>query len=209
MKMNHLVMLTLVAAMFSFNAEASGFTTSIVGVGDYSKIGASNAPTSGTYSGINVTNISTSYSAKLGLGGGLLFTNMLSPRLGFELGGLYITRKTDVTTSFTALGLSQGSTSTTTTRYIQIPILMRVRLTRGISVGGGGYFAEGVGSVDPTIKKTDYGLVGSLALHFPIGHTTAFLIDGRYNLGLKNVDNSGSGADLKYRDYQLLVGFAF
>lgn len=209
MKMNQLVTLTLIAAMFSLNAKASGFTTSIVGVGDFSKISASNAPTSGTYGGVPVSNISTSYSGKLGLGGGLLFTNMLSPRMGFELGGLYITRKTDVTTTYTVLGLSQGSTSTTTTHYLQIPLLMRVRLTRGISVGAGGYFAEGVGSVDPSIKKSDYGLVGSLGLHFPIDHSTAFLIDGRYNAGLANIDNTGSGADLKYRDFQVLVGFAF
>ncbi len=209
MMMKKLSILTIVAGLVSLNSYASSFSMSIVGAGDLSTLNVSNAPTSMTVNGVSVTNVSSSNKSKMGLGGGVLFDSMFSSAAGLEFGGLYITRKIETTTSFTALGVNSSTTSTDNTHFLQIPVLLRVYLNQALSIGAGGYIAEGLSGVDSDLKKSDYGLVASLGIHVPLGSSSAFLIDGRYNYGLKNVDNSSYGMTQKYRDVQFLAGLTF
>jgi hypothetical protein len=195
--------------LFSFQANASSFEMSLVGLMDSSSLNVSNTPSTLVVNGATVSGISTSSSAKIGPGGGILFDSKLVPEFGFEFGALYITRKVEQTTSFTFSGISSSQSSTTTSHYLEIPLLLRIWLSPYVSIGAGGYYAKGLGSIDPSIKSSDYGAVGSLGLHLPLGSSSSLLIDGRYNLGLKNVDNSGMGQTMKYRDLQIIAGLTF
>jgi hypothetical protein len=210
-KTKFLSYLMIAAAFFSLNAQASqgsSVSVSLVGVGDHSSLDISNVPSTATLSGVSLTNISASSNAKWGFGGGALLDAMFDPAVGLEFGALYITRKIETTTTFTALGVNASSGGTTAAHYVQIPILLRLAFSPYFSIGAGGYFAEGTGSLSGS-AKSDYGLIGSVGIHLPLGGSVAFLVDGRYNLGLKNVDNSGLGETQKFRDVQVLAGLTF
>jgi hypothetical protein len=178
-------------------------TLNLVGVGDLTK--ASNSYNN------------DSYGSKVGFGGGAILDFHLMERTSFEVGGLYINRKVDDTTVGTI----------TSSHAIQVPVLLRFYLHPMFSIGIGGYWAHGVGNINnedsngnitSTVsyaandtKTDDEGLVGSVAVRFPLTQTMRLLIDARYNYGLTNVytDPSGVGATSKNRDIQALVGLQF
>lgn len=54
-------------------------------------------------------------------------------------------------------------------------------------------------------KKTDVGLLGGAGLSFGAG-PVAVLVEGRYNVGLVNLDDSGADASIKTRTFSLLAG---
>jgi hypothetical protein len=194
--------LVLILSLMAVSVSQAA-TLSVVGVGDLSK--ASNSDNN------------DSYGSKVGFGGGAVLDFHLMERTSFEVGGLYINRKLDDTTAGTI----------TSSHAIQVPVLLRFYLHPMISIGVGGYWAHGVGNInnedsngnilstgsyaDNNTKVNDEGLVGSVAVRFPITQTMRLLIDARYNYGLTNVytDPLSSGATSKDRDIQALVGFQF
>jgi len=207
-----LILLSAVTLLFSGLAEAS--TLSIVGVGD------SNTFTTGSLPSGTTT---PTVSGKFSFGGGALLTMPIGPRVGLEVGALYITRKNEANP---ALGSSQDITNTS--HAIQVPVLLKFHLFPAFHVGVGGYWAQGIGSVDSNnattgvdnssqtysganLKQTDYGLVGAAGFSFPLGGGTRLLAEGRYNYGLANIftDPNSTGATEKYRDLQAVVGLSF
>jgi hypothetical protein len=191
--------LVLVAGLLSASVSQAA-TLSLVGVGDLSKPSESSP--------------SDSFGSKVGFGGGAVLDFHLMERTQFEVGGLYINRKIDDTTLGTI----------TSSHAIQVPVLLRFYLHPMISIGFGGYWAHGVGNInnedsngnvlstasygDDGFKTNDYGLVGSVAVRFPITQTMRLLVDARYNYGLSNIENDSS-ATINNRDIQALVGFQF
>jgi hypothetical protein len=184
MKVSTRILVFLALALFMGASASYAATISLVGTGDIS-----NPSNSGS---------SDSYGNKVGFGGGALMDFRLMERTAFEVGGLYITRKLDDTTTG----------DVTQTHAIQVPVLLRFYLHPMISIGFGGYWAHA--SSDATsqgYKSSDYGLVGGAAVRFPLTQAMRLLVDVRYNDGLANV--STGDATIKNRDIQALVGFQF
>ncbi len=202
----------LIFVLSATNSFASGLRYSIVGAGTLSKTDASNVPTTATVSGQTLSNISISAKSKLGVGGGLLIDSSFSPKMSGEFGVLYITRKSDTTVNATILAVPTTTVTNNSLNYIQIPAVLRFWMGSMFSLGAGGYYAQGMGSKFSSsgVTKSDYGAIGSVQFKLPMGNSASFLVDGRYNYGLKNVNNSSfSTMDLKYRDIQILAGVTF
>ncbi len=196
--------LSLVLCLSAQNARAA--TLSLVGVGDWST--PSYNPSA------------SASSSKLGLGGGALIDFVWLPQWRIEVGGLYVTRKIDFT--------GESSPQTQQGSGIQIPVLLRYNFNRFISFGAGGYYTRFIGNLSETSDSTgvtanasysanglndsEFGLVGSLAIHVPITYTMDLTVDGRYLYGLTNLvsDSAITGeSSEKYRDFQALIGLTF
>lgn len=203
MKLKQLIIFALVAAFAAPAAFAGGI--SIVGAGTMTSISAT-----------NVTD--PTFKSKMGFGGGVLF-DLGSGKVMFETGALYLMRKTEWTYSFApTLPLTVGTTA------VQVPVLARFKLGSAVSLGLGGFVESGMGKVksevagissessygDNNLSNLDYGALASLGFRFPMGGGGAFLIDGRYAMGLKNRNtNTASTATIKMSDFQALVGIQF
>ncbi|MBI3544954.1 MAG: outer membrane beta-barrel protein [Deltaproteobacteria bacterium] len=166
-----------------------------------------------------VVNNTNSYTAKLGYGGGAELGFMLGGGFGLDFGALYVQRKFD-----TVPAAAPGMTIESTQTGIEIPIIARFWLANVISIGGGAYYMSYMGDIARTTttggvssasnvsyseaaqSKSDVGLVASIRLDVPLGIMTGFVLDGRYEYGLKN--NSTSG-DAKFRDMTGIVGIRF
>lgn len=114
---------------------------------------------------------------------------------------------------------------TSTIRYLEVPLLLRFNALPLLSFAAGGYFAQGIGDTElvgrvggtqiaviqsiesASIRKQDYGLLGSVRIELPLAPAIRLLVDGRYLYGLRNVDTSGGS--LKWRDLQLMGGLGF
>jgi hypothetical protein len=208
-KNTRLLILALVFGLMMSQAQAASI--SLVGDVDSSNISLGNPGSSTT-------------SPKLGYGGGFLIDSMMTPGVGFEIGALYITRKTELD-GFSVNGGAASNLDVKTTA-IQVPVLLRFHLLPMISIGLGGYWAYGIGNVNSTdtsgnslasgsystelIKQSDFGLLGSVGLRLPLGTGgVKLLIDGRYAYGLTDFNNGAYTTTAKYRDVQGLVGLSF
>ncbi len=203
------------AAMVPAQASATRF--SIVGVDTISTPNVD--PSSLKVNGVDATLGTSGASA---FGGGALLGFAMAPAFEFETGALYITRKYDMTIA--AAGVSQ--TSTQSQHAVEIPALLRYHVAHYFSVGAGGYAAIGTGNVKTTgpsgtvtsstyasagLKNRDYGVLFSAALHIPVSTGASFLVDGRYSMGLTdvNADSKSLPVEEKYNDIQVLAGLQF
>lgn len=223
-------------ALLGASSPALAARLSVVGAGTFSSL--SNSPATTTVSGASVT--FADGSKKLGIGGGALLGFRIGMLTELELGALYLSRKIESTTNATipagttvggvtlTSAVNSSTTTTTTANAIEVPLLVRVHFARYFSLGLGGYAAFGMGNVKSTdsagtttqetyseagLKKTDYGLLGSAGIHIPMTVGLAFTLDGRYALGLADVNAGTTVTDpvvkQKYRDIQMLAGFQF
>src|SRR5690606_10684890 len=140
---------------------------------------------------------STTYSAKLGIGGGLLFAFPMGAKMGLEVGALYAGRKSEVTSS--------GTTAEVCSTGIEVPVLLRFKLGNVVSLGVGGYVHQAMGKLkikasgvevessysDFGLKSREYGAAASLGFEFPMGKN-ALVVDGRYLLGLNDLSHSSA-----------------
>lgn len=155
------------------------------------------------------------YTAEGAFGGGGLMELGLLPTLGLEFGALYAPRKFSYNTS-------PDVTVTKTMNMVQIPVVLRATLGGVLSLGLGGYYALYNSDQQTEVKsdrgtvlstssyllnnheETDYGIVTSLALYVPFTPLSRFVLDGRYNMGVK--DNDLGPNETKYNDIQILAG---
>ncbi len=191
----------------------------LIGIG-----GSAQAASLGVLGGVGLSkfseNTSTKYKAKLGFGGGAYVGVMLHPMFEIDFGALYMQRKFQY----------DATNGTVVNKFnsLQFPVIARLNFMNMLSIGAGGYYAMAMGDIGveatPTgggtttsttmtyansgYAKSDYGLVGSVALYFPVGPMTRFILDGRYLLGLKDVNKNPAVTD-KWRDLQVLAGLAF
>ena len=154
------------------------------------------------------------YDPVLATGGGALLEFGLGPMFGFEMGAIYVPREYE----FNSFALRY----TYQQKMVQFPVLLRAYLGGILSLGFGGYYSKYQGDLAIKTKNLgitttssmkydtaglttdDYGFASSLALYLPLAPMTKLLIDGRYNIGVK--DNSTAPGELIYNDMQLLVG---
>lgn len=110
------------------------------------------------------------------------------------------------------------------TKRLHVPLMFRLNPVKFLSIGAGGYYENGTGDVDVSalgvtvtqsyadsgLKKSDYGLDFDLRIKIPFGPMVAFVIDGRYQLGLaERLKDTTGGASYKSRSIQALGGFSF
>jgi hypothetical protein len=177
------------------HAYAAG-AISIVGVSDTSSISATGK----------------TVGSQTAFGGGLLIGLPLAMRLSIETGALYFNRNwTDTTT---------GS-NTLSSQVLEVPVLLKFHL-RFLSIGAGGYYSSNIGSLNETgtvnnsslgfgqygINPYDYGLIGDVGVHIPLGRGFLLRVDGQYLYGLVNIATAPANT-VQYRDFQVLAGFTF
>ena len=146
------------------------------------------------------------------LAGGIGINIGLYKALEFEFGGYYSPRKYSYTTSLGA--------ETDELTSVVVPVLLRLRLSRFLSIGAGAFSGIGVGKVKASTSTTsveytyneaqvhdlNYGVAGSFAIELPISKTLAFTIDGRYLYGLQDLLRATT-QKLETRELQVLWGF--
>jgi hypothetical protein len=176
----------------------SGMKQSWVGVIAASAFGLSSAPSfaSTIYAPMTLTpvieGISEGYrggssSENFSLGVGVLAGLPLGNQVRLELGGTYHRGAEEVPS-------------------LQVPLYVRVSVSRTFSVGLGPFFSFPLDDVDPERGlTTDFGVSTGLGFLIPLSEKTGIRIDGRYLYGTKNlaVDKAES---LKTSAFQALVG---
>jgi hypothetical protein len=178
--------------------------------------GGGGKPAEGFGFGVKIGPLFTSYSSaasskfktNTGFEGGVWFGGNRGGRVGVMGEVLYAKKKQESENSTT------GSTSL---QYLEIPILIRVnigsRSRSGVSVYGlvGPVFdvnlkaSIGSTSVKSNYQSLDLGVLGGIGVEI-----TRFLVEVRYNRGLRNVLNSSNASsvvDIKTNSFAALVGF--
>jgi hypothetical protein len=160
--------------------------------------------------------------AKAAPAGGVLVGTRFTELFGMDVSFLYLQR---ASSSVGEILPGTQATTTLTMKQFQIAPVARFWFNDYFSMGVGGYYAYGLGSIDAHIVSTafptgsqdasvpyegrahrsDGGLVGSVAFHYPVTDNSRFIVDGRYTQGLVNLDETGGS--VKFRDIQALLGF--
>jgi hypothetical protein len=208
--------------ILSGKASAAGTdTTSFLAAGLVQQApppGGGGAPASGAGIGVKLGPLFTSYSAascdgcfntNTGFEGGIWFGGNRGGRVGVMGEVLYAKKKQE----------GSGLTGSTSLQYLEIPILARInigsRSRNGISIYGlvGPVFdinlkaSIGDRDVKSNYESLDLGLLGGVGIEI-----TRFLVEGRFNQGLRNVlksDNAAAFGDIKTRSFAVLFGFRF
>lgn len=181
-----------ILAFFLLTAlHAQALSVSLLGVGDNSQ--------------------ETSSNLKLGSqtndGEGLLINAYLGGRWTASVGGLYFTRSwTDTST---------GASNTISSQVLMVPLIFDFHL-RYFSLGLGGYYSQNQGSLSESgavtnsnlsyaaygINNYDYGYLGRIGLHMPIGHSAAIQLGVLYAGGSPNLSintaNTFQNRDILY-----------
>lgn len=107
--------------------------------------------------------------------------------------------------------------------YVEIPVTAMFSIGNGPYLFAGPFVAFEVGcegsiaglsgdcdNNDGDRKETDFGLTGGAGIHFPLG-PGALLIEGRYSLGLSDLNDSdipGEDGSIKSRYWAIMAGYA-
>ena len=172
-------------------------------------IGAKIGPLWSSFDSATVGSTTVNFDTSTGWEGGIWFGGNRGGRVGVMGEVLYAKKKQEVA----------GQTGSTSLKYLEIPILMRVnigsRSRNGISIYGlvGPVFdvnlkaeANGV-DVKKGYESLDVGILGGAGIEI-----TRFLVEGRYNHGLRNVlksTNVASASDIKTHSFAVLFGVRF
>lgn len=198
--MQHSKTLVVICLAMAFSSFSHAAHLALVGDADFSSYNA------------NVSGSTVTTTRKMGYGGGALLEFRFGKSAGLEIGALYLQRKS---------GTDLGSL---TFSVVEVPLILRYWISQKFSIGVGPYAAYGLGSVamtDPSgasagtesystasVKNLDYGVAGVVGFNFPIGGSTALVLEGRYTQGLANVFD-GTGFSITFSEVQALVGLRF
>lgn len=195
--------LGLVAGSLAVQAQESGPALGVVGAASIQNPVISKNTSSGSVSGTTAW------------GAGITGEIVLAPGFGLEADLLYLGRKFSQN-SADIFGTTVSSTFSS--GYIHIPVLVRYRPIDMINIGAGLYYSRVVsawnvsaaGQSDTTTDfgKNDCGLVLGLGTMLPVSDTLSIVADLRYARSLKDTARS-SGDALKFSDFQILAGVRF
>jgi len=148
---------------------------------------------------------------KTAFGAGITFEVGVREGMGLEADLLYLNHK------FKRSEIG-GVTSTVSSGYLQLPVLLRYRPIPYLNLGAGGYYSRitknwsvstsnaSAGLAD--YKKDDFGFVAAVGTNIPVGEALSIIADLRYARSLTDSARN-SGDDLKYSDFQFLAGVRF
>ena len=172
-------------------------------------IGAKIGPLFTSYSAASCDNC---FNTNTGWEGGIWFGGNRGGRVGVMGEVLYAKKKQEASSN-------GGLTGSTSLQYLEIPILLRInigsRSRNGISIYGlvGPVFDINLKAslndldVKSKYESLDLGLLGGVGIEI-----TRFLIEGRFNQGLRNVlksDNATAFGDIKTHSFAVLFGLRF
>ena len=171
----------------------------------------------------------------LGIKGGLNFASIdastsVDSRTGFHGGAFALFKLTKIGIQPELLFSSQGfkikdvvlpggsGDITSTYNYINIPVLLKIYLVAGLNLQVGPQFGfvskaevetvdisgnSSVSDVKDQLKGSDLSAAIGLGWDLPFGLT----VDGRYNLGLSDINDSASAETIKNQVFQVSVGW--
>ena len=142
-------------------------------------------------------------SAGSNLAAGAYVQKGFNPLFDVELGLMYVKKKADLTLL--------GSVSSSSYNAIQIPLILRTGFIPGnfFNVGAGAYYETVSGGTPSGQKSSDYGLVGSAQVRFPLAPLTKFIVDARYLMGLSEQSTDTTNISIKNRGIEVLAGLSF
>ena len=158
---------------------------------------------------------STNVKGATALGGGFTFDIGLTPAMSIEGDLLYLSRKFS---SSTSEFFGTQVTSTVTSGYLHIPVLVQFHVIPFLQLGIGAYYSRVISSwsvaapnfaaVSTGYGNNDMGFVLGASSRIPIGEALDLGLDLRYTRSLTDSGRSSSEA-LKFADIQLLAGLRF
>jgi hypothetical protein len=122
-----------------------------------------------------------------------------------------------------AKGDTLGIEGTVKLDYIEVPVLLRCSFGRGAKLIPAFFLGPAVlyrlaanaeadngltRSLDQSVRRTDFGLVFGADFSVPLGRPQV-TIEARSTLGLTNIDDTGSGADIRNRAFSIILGMYF
>ncbi len=202
LRISALVGLTAFAAN-SLAQDRAGFSLGLVGAASIQNPSVSSSGNSERVDG------------KMGYGGGLTTEFVLADGFGLETDLLYLSHKFSRDTA-NLFGTTVSSTFTS--GYVHIPVLLRFRPIPFLNLGVGGYYsrvvtawnvgAEGFGDQTFDYGKNDFGFAAALGTLIPLGDSFSLVGDLRYARSLTDSARD-SNDSLKFSDFQILVGVRF
>lgn len=137
-------------------------------------------------------------SSSMGLGIGGLVSVSLNDSVDLEAGALLINRRFDI------------GAANYRFRRLQIPAVLKITALPIVSFGGGVYTEWGTEDDYAALNysSTDFGLIASVSADVPLLPLFALVFDLRYNLGLKNLDNTPNQS-FHFGGIQFLTGVKF
>lgn len=207
MKTTRNSILSLAAGLLALSLPAHAFEIAIEGGMNLDSFTGTNAGSGSSAFNSESSKAALSYGAFVGFG--------VFPGFQLETGLQFTTRHSTY--------LSSGNVNEIKFTDMMIPAILRFNLLPVVSLGVGPYLGFGSGKIafsTPSstvegdfdqangVKKSDFGVVGSLRAAFPLAPTLSLLLDGRYVMGLTNRDPD-AGDTVKFKDIQVLGGVSF
>lgn len=143
------------------------------------------------------------------IGGGAVVEFNISRKLKIETGGIYMVR-----------GFVESTSPSTTIGFktLQFPLMLRVYLLPGISVGAGAYFSYALGSISSnsdgipynqlSYATNDYGATASFGLRFGLAKSAGLIVQVRGLYGFPNIAQA-PGVTTTLYDIQTFAGIKF
>jgi len=202
--------------------------TTAVGFDAGFKSGVSIADLSG-----DITGLGSDFSMRYGFSGGVFFDFKLSERLSIQPEVIYMQKGALVNDQPFELVTTEGTFAGETDYefrlwYFEFPILVKYTLRQDsflrpfLCTGAAASYTEravvqvtqNIGpyswgvrdDISGQLKKWDFGAVFGGGMHFAFGSSFSVFLEGRYNLGLLNLNNTEEDVTFKNRAIALLVG---
>jgi hypothetical protein len=137
-------------------------------------------------------------------GGGAALTWHVWGRLRFELGATYLVRTFDIETKSALATIDSDNTA----RFIQVPGLLRFRVSQSISLGAGVYYGRYVGGEVSGLTQYDDGFLADVEVSFPFHGASRLLFNARYSYSAMD-DSRVASESIRFRDLQLFAGIRF
>lgn len=154
----------------------------------------------------------TAVDGKTSFGGGISADQEIGERMNLELDLLYLSREF---TQQTAEFFGTSVTSTISSGYIQIPLLLRFKPIDFVSLGAGAYYSRALSSwtvSSPSFSsqsvdydKNDWGVIAAVGTVIPLGERLKLVADLRYTRSLTDSGRSESES-LQFSNLHFLAG---
>jgi len=194
---------SIVALTFCSTAYSQGLSLGVVGVGSVQNPSFQSSGSQNTVKG------------KYGLGAGITSELVFVNGVAIEADLIFLNHKFS---RDTAEFFGTTVSSTFTSNYVQIPVLLRFRPVPLVNLGLGAYYSRVVSSWSVSAAsfenrtvdygKDDFGFVTAVGTFIPASEILTLVADLRYTRSLSNsATSSATSTDsLKFSDLQFIVG---
>lgn len=164
---------------------------------------------------VNKNGNSVSVDGSTAWGGGLTAEMDIAPGFGLEADLLYLSHKFSQNT---AEFFGSSVSTTYTSGYLHVPVLVRYRPIPFVNLGAGLYYsrvvkgwsvsADGHSDTSTDFGKNDWGMALAIGSVIPLNEKIGLSVDLRYARSLTDTSRT-SGDAMKFSDFQVLAGVRF